>query len=115
VSFLQLDPAVPGPLHERIAGAVRHAVAAGELAPGARLPAARALAAQLKVNVNTVLRAYRQLSAEDLVELRRGSGAVVRGEASMARLYELADELLAEALRLGVTRGELVGLLMRRS
>ena len=112
---LHLDPSVPGALHERIAAAVRNAVATGQLAPGVRLPAARDLAEQLDVNVNTVLRAYRQLSAEELVELRRGSGATVRGEASLARLYELADELLAEAARLGVTRGELVGLLMRRS
>lgn len=114
MTFLQLDPAGVGALHERIAGTVRRALASGRLGPGDHLPPARRLADQLKVNVNTVLRAYRQLSAEKLVELRRGSGAIVQAEPGLARLYELADELLDEAARLGVTRGELVALLMRR-
>ncbi|UJW31938.1 GntR family transcriptional regulator [Saccharothrix sp. AJ9571] len=112
---LRLDPDSTGALHERIAGAVRRAVARGELAPGARLPTARELAAQFGVNINTVLRAYRKLSAEDLVELRRGRGATVSGEPDLARLHSLADELLAEAARLGITRGELAALLASRS
>ncbi len=113
--MLHLDPAATGPLHERIAAAVRRAVGDGELEPGAQLPPARELASQLDVNSNTVLRAYRELSAEGLIELRRGRGATVRGGADRARLYYLADELLAEAARLGVTRGELAGLLASRS
>jgi DNA-binding transcriptional regulator YhcF (GntR family) len=112
---LKLDPHVPGALHERIAGAVRHAIAQGELAPGARLPTARELAAQLDVNANTVLRAYRQLASESLVDLRRGRGVTVRGQPALARLYELTDELIAEARKLGVTRGKLIALIAQRS
>jgi len=110
-----LDPHAEGPLHDRIAASIRRAVADGELRSGARLPTARELAGQLGVNVNTVLRAYRQLSAEDLVELRRGRGVTVTGDLDRANLYRLADELLAEAARLGVTRGELAVLLASRS
>lgn len=62
-----------------------------------------------------MLRAYRQLSTEGLLDLRRGRGAIVVGTTELARLHELADELLAEAERLGITRGELVRLLMERS
>lgn len=113
--ILALDPHAEGPLHEQIAATVRRAVADGELRSGARLPTARELARQLGVNVNTVLRAYRQLSAEDLVDLRRGRGATINGELDRANLYRLADELLAEAARLGVTRGELAALLAARS
>jgi DNA-binding transcriptional regulator YhcF (GntR family) len=113
--MLKLDPKASGPLHERIAAAVRNALATGVLRPGERLPTARELATQLDVNANTVLRAYRQLSAEDLVDLRRGRGAIVQGEPDLARLYQLVDELVAEARRLGVTRGELIGLIARRS
>lgn len=111
---LLLDPHGSGPLHERIAATVRGAIANLDLARGARLPSARDLAAQLDVNVNTVLRAYRTLADEELIELRRGRGATVRAEPDLARLYEMADELLAEAARLGVTRGELTALLMDR-
>jgi DNA-binding transcriptional regulator YhcF (GntR family) len=66
------------------------------------------------VNINTVLRAYRTLANDELVELRPGRGATVRGSADTARLQELADELLREAARLGVSRGELVALLLAR-
>jgi GntR family transcriptional regulator len=67
---MRLDSAAGGPLHKQIAVAVRRAIGEGKLGPGARLPAARELACQLDVNVNTVLRAYRELSAEGLVDLR---------------------------------------------
>lgn len=112
---LRLEPDSTGALHERIAAAVRRAIGTGEFAAGARLPTARQLAGQLGVNSNTVLRAYRQLSSEALIDLRPGRGAVVVGEANFARLYELTDQILYEARRLGVSRGELVALLLRRS
>jgi len=116
VASIQLDPALAeAPLHQRIAAAVRHAVGAGEFPVGSRLPTAHGLAEQLDVNVNTVLRAYRQLSAEGLLELRRGRGAHVVGASDLARFHELTDELLAEAARLGITRAELIRVLMERS
>lgn len=111
---LSLDPEGPGSLHERIAGAVRGAIADGGMAPGSRLPAARDLAETFDVNVNTVLRAYRTLAEEKLIDLRRGRGATVRDRPDLARLYQLTDQLLAEAARLGVTRGELTALLAAR-
>jgi GntR family transcriptional regulator len=113
VEFI-LGPDVRGALHERIAATVRRAVEEGTLHAGVRLPTARELAEQLGVNVNTVLRAYRQLSDENLVELRRGRGVTVTGDVDRAALVRLADELLAEAARLGVPRGELLALLAAR-
>ncbi len=61
------------------------------------------------------LRAYRALSAEGLVDLRRGRGATVHGKPNLARLYRLTDDLLREAARQGMSRGELAALLARRS
>lgn len=114
--MLELAPETAArPLHERIAAAVRHAVADRALPAGTRLPAASELAQQLSVNVNTVLRAYRELTAEDTIELRRGRGATVRAAADRTRLLLLADALLDEAARLGITRGELAVLLAQRS
>lgn len=114
--LLRLDPDAAGPLHERIAAGVRRAIASGEVAAGERLPAARDVAEALDVNVNTVLRAYRDLRDEGLIELRRGRGATVRrGTVDRATLTRLVDELLAEAGRLGVSRSELVELLEERS
>jgi GntR family transcriptional regulator len=115
VMVLSFDLDEGGALHERIAAGVRRAIGGGQLRPGARLPTAHELALQLDVNVNTVLRAYRELAAEKLVDMRRGRGTIVRAEPDLARLYQLADELLSEAARLGISRGQLAGLLAARS
>jgi DNA-binding transcriptional regulator YhcF (GntR family) len=108
-------PADDGPLHERIAAAVRRAVADGDVTVGDRLPATRDLADQLDVNVNTVLRAYRLLRDEGLVDLRRGRGATVVGAVEQAALTRHVDALLAEAARLGVALPALHDLLEERA
>ena len=105
----RVDPRDPEPLYEQIAGVVRRALGEGTLHPGDRLPSGKDLATSLDVNLHTVLRAYQELRAEGLIELRRGRGAVVlasgRGASQLAAMVE---ELIAQAERLGVSRGELV-------
>ncbi len=112
--LLRLPPD-DGPLHERIAVAVRRAIADGEVAIGDRLPGTRDLAEQLDVNVNTVLRAYRGLRDEGLIELRRGRGATVVGDVGQAALTAHVDRLLSEATRLGVSLPDVVALLKERA
>ena len=107
--LLRIDPALAEPLFAQLAAQVRTAVASGELTTGDRLPSARDLAATLDVNLHTVLRAYQELRAEGLIELRRGRGAVVLASGRGAsQLATMVDELIAQAERLGVSRGELV-------
>ena len=50
---------------------------AAALKPGERLPSVRALAAELTVNQNTILRVYERLTAEGLLERRHGDGTFV--------------------------------------
>jgi len=66
-----------GPLHAKLAGALRRAIASGDLPPGARLPAERVLAAQLSVSRSTVVVAFDRLRSEALLVSRRGSGTRV--------------------------------------
>jgi DNA-binding transcriptional regulator YhcF (GntR family) len=102
--LLRVDPTSPEPLHLQIERGVREAVLAGRVAEGERLPAARALADALGVNVHTVLRAYAALRDEGLLELRRGRGATVRtGEAD--RLRAQLDELTHSFVRAVRERG----------
>ena len=95
--LIRLDPTRPTPLFEQLASAVRAAIIDGRVIGGERLPAARDLAADLGVNMHTVLRAYRVLRDEGLIELHRGRGAVVAvrigGHAALAgAIHDLVDE-----------------------
>ncbi|MFV0138243.1 GntR family transcriptional regulator [Streptomyces sp. HMX87] len=79
--LVQIDHASPVSLGEQVAASVRRAVAEGTLRKGQRLPAARALAKTLNINMHTVLRGYQILKEEDLIEMRPGRGAVVTAAA----------------------------------
>ncbi|MFI7612805.1 GntR family transcriptional regulator [Nonomuraea terrae] len=57
---------------------VRQALRLGELRPGDQLPTAREVVERLAINPNTVLKAYRELEHEGLVEGRPGMGTFVR-------------------------------------
>ncbi|MDA3643441.1 GntR family transcriptional regulator [Saccharopolyspora indica] len=100
--LLSLDLYDERPLHEQAADAIRRAIAAGEVAPGDRLPPARDLAVAMQINANTVLRALRELREEGLLEFRRGRGVTVlrRPDPEVALRQKLRD-LLDEAGRHG--------------
>ncbi|MCX2184326.1 GntR family transcriptional regulator [Streptomyces sp. SKN60] len=77
----------------------KQALRMGLLEPGDRLPTAREVVEATAVNPNTVLKAYRELEREGLVEARRGLGTFVRatlgtlatGPADSPLRGELAD------------------------
>ena len=75
-----LDAASPEPLRRQLAGELRDAIRGGRLRTGVRLPASRALAAQLGVSRGVVTDAYEQLVAEGWLAARRGAGTVVAAE-----------------------------------
>ncbi len=112
--FEHIDPRSSTPLYAQIAARFRVAIAAGELRTAALLPSVRDLAARLRVNPATIAQAYRELEAEGLVEIRHGAGTYVRELAPGRRTRErarqakaLAERVLADARRMGVTLEEL--------
>lgn len=97
----------PLPLHERIAAAVRRAIAEGGVGTGDALPTALQVADALGVHRNTVLRAYRMLRDEGTIELRAGRGArVQRPPTAVDILREEVDALLRAAAREGLDADE---------
>src|SRR5262245_47338839 len=66
-----------GPLYRRVYHALKSSIREGRLAPDARLPSTRELAADLRVSRNTVLLAYEQLLAEGYVVSRNRATASV--------------------------------------
>src|SRR5215472_16844305 len=73
-----------GSLAVRLTGAIRDAIASGDLPAGRRLPAERALTAALGVSRSTVVAAYDQLRSEGWLESRQGSGTFVSAVATAA-------------------------------
>ncbi len=96
---LTLDRHSDVPLHTQLAQALRVAILTGQTPPGTRLPATRALAAELALGRNTVADAYDQLSAEGYLDARVGSGTRV---ASIA-----PDALLATGASTGDTQEQI--------
>jgi DNA-binding transcriptional MocR family regulator len=81
-----------GPVYRRLARAVAAAIDRGELEPGSRLPAERALAAALALSRTTVVSAYEQLRQAERVESRRGSGTRVSGSFSRGPGLRLRED-----------------------
>lgn len=87
---------------------LRYAIAVGDLAPGEKLAPAHQLADGLDVNVHTLLRAFKTLREEGLLEVRRGRGTTVTGKAPrQAQFVARARELVAEARQAGLTDQEI--------
>ncbi|MGK0220396.1 MAG: GntR family transcriptional regulator [Planctomycetota bacterium] len=104
-----VDPAGPMPPSEQLADQVRFAVASGRLAAGEKLPSLRGLAAEVRVNPNTVGRAWRELEREGVLEARRGDGMYVAAEAQAA-CREAVSNTLAERIGRAVAEARAAGL-----
>ncbi len=74
---LQIDLASSAPAYRQIVDGLRLLLVSGELQPGDTLPTVRSLALDLGVHFSTVAEAYRTLSGEGWLELRRHHGAFV--------------------------------------
>lgn len=74
---VKLDPASPKPLSTQLCLALRGLILTGGLRAGARLPATRTIALDLKVSRTTVIEAFMRLQAEGLIESRTGDGSYV--------------------------------------
>ena len=91
---------------------VKHAVETGALRTGDQLPTIRKVAEDLVMNPNTVVRAYRELEHEGILELKHGSGAFIKGSVeSRSQLLRKAQSVMqstmGKLLALGLTEEEL--------
>jgi GntR family transcriptional regulator len=87
------------PLYLQLMEQVKHAIETGALRPGEQLPAIRKLAEDLVMNPNTVVRAYRELEHEGVVELRHGSGAFISdSEAGRVKIIRRGQALMQAAI-----------------
>ncbi|MFF3216772.1 GntR family transcriptional regulator [Streptomyces sp. NPDC002886] len=99
----------------QIAQQTKQALRLGLLEPGDRLPTAREVVEALAVNPNTVLKAYRELEREGLVEGRRGLGTFVlrtlgEGGAADGELRTELAQWLARARLAGLEQDDITAL-----
>ena len=118
---LSIDPKSGVPFYRQIIEQVKFAIASGNLAAGDRLPTVRQLAVDLSINPNTVIRAYRELEIEGVLDTHQGSGTFVSEREpsidAMERqrmLDQILTELLARASGYGFTLDEVLEGLRQR-
>ena len=115
--LISLDLSDARPIYQQIVDEVRRALVLGTLAPEDPLPSVRALAAELRVNPNTVQQAYRELERGGVVYSRRGQGTFVSpaGGASERDLLlrDVAERALRDARRYGIEPDELAEAVLR--
>lgn len=91
---LRIDPDSAVPIYLQIVHAVKHHVATGKLKPGEQLPTVRELATNLRINPNTVARAYDQLDGDNVITTQQGRGTYVREHPDDAHLARVRQEQL---------------------
>jgi len=103
------------PIYTQIVEQVKQKVVSGELKPGDQLPTVRALALELRVNFNTVARAYRLLDEASIISTQQGRGTYILDVPPPERtdklrqqaLEALTRDYLSEAHRLGCNADEI--------
>jgi GntR family transcriptional regulator len=96
---IQLDFRSRVPIYVQIVEQVRRQVESGDLNPGDQLPTVRLLATELRVNFNTVARAYRLLDEAGLISTQQGRGTYIWERPSPETIQELRHKSLEELSR----------------
>jgi GntR family transcriptional regulator len=100
---IQVETSSGMPITRQIAAQIRAQCASGVIRPGDRLPSVRALAAELAVNQNTILRVYERLTAEGLLERRHGDGTFVAEHTPTGQMKAQRQLFRQEIARLAET------------
>jgi GntR family transcriptional regulator len=119
--ILQIDFQAGKPVYLQLADQIRLAAASGRLHPGEALPSLRPLAEELRINRNTIAKAYAELEGQGLIETVPGKGYFLKAtetrftEPTRQRLLQTeVDEAVVMAHHLGVDREKFLVLVHER-
>ena len=112
--LLQIDFRSGLPIYTQIVNQVQTQVVGGVLKPGDQLPTVRALAEELRVNFNTIARAYRLLDEARIISTQQGRGTYiteipppnVTEQLRRESLEALTHRFISEAMRLDFSKTE---------
>jgi GntR family transcriptional regulator len=112
---LEIDFRSGIPIYLQVVERIKERLAAGQLKPGDQLPTVRALASDLRVNFNTIARAYRIMDESGIISTQQGRGTYILempspeviGSMRAKALQDLTRRYIEDAERLGVAPEEL--------
>lgn len=119
--ILQVDFQAGKPVYLQLADQIRYAAASGRLRPGEPLPSLRPLAEELRINRNTIAKAYAELESQGIIETVPGKGYFLKRNNSPFNeqvrhklLQTEIDEAVVTAHHLQVGRGKFLELVNER-
>ncbi len=112
---IQIDFESGVPIYMQLVDRIKQMVVNGQLQPGQQLPTMRQLAADLRINYNTVGRAYIILDQEGIISTQQGRGTFITSRLSeeqiqklrMDKLRSMIGQIIHNALALGYSQQEI--------
>ncbi len=112
---VRVNPKSPIAIYRQVVDQVVQNLAAGLLAPGDQLPSIRSLSTQLRINPNTVIKAYRELELRGYAESKHGKGFfaaegsdVQAREDWQVRVRDEIESTVARAMKLGLSPSDIL-------
>jgi GntR family transcriptional regulator len=110
-----LDPKAGAPFYRQIIDQIRFGIASGKLAVGEQLPTVRSLAVELKVNLNTVAKAYKELEIQDILATYQGTGTFIHKSDTaltkkerQSKIQDICREFMTIAFNYGFNIDEMI-------
>jgi len=117
-----LDPKTGVPFYRQIIDQIKFGIAKGNLNVGEQLPTVRSLAVDLKVNLNTVAKAYKELEILQVLETQQGTGTFINAsdvkipDAELKKkLNDICDEFSSIAHSYGFSLDTVITELQKRN
>lgn len=120
INFI-LDLKAGTPFYRQIIDQIKFGIASGSLKAGEQLPTVRALAVELKVNLNTVSKAYKELEIQNILETQQGTGTFIgKSEIKISasekhkKIESICNEFMTIAFSYGFSIDDIINQLQKQ-
>jgi GntR family transcriptional regulator len=117
----KLDPKTGSPFYRQIIDQIKFGIATGNLKTGEQLPTVRSLAVELKVNLNTVAKAYKELEIQNVLATQQGTGTFISdikvqipAKDKANKLKEICSEFSSIAFSYGFSVSDIINQLEKQ-
>lgn len=118
----KLDPKAGSPFYRQIIDQIKFGIASGKLKIGEQLPTVRSLAVELKVNLNTIAKAYKELEIQNILETQQGTGTFISTieikiseKEKTKKLQEICNEFCTIGFSYGFSLDDIINQLKKQN